>query len=687
MHEHKEHDMHREPQIAESHQMKHKEVHEEHEHKALSTAHHKMMMEDYKKRFIISTILTIPLIILSPFIQDIIGYTLVFPGSELVIFVLASIVYFYGGYPFITGLMKELKSRKPGMMTLIGLAISVAYAYSLAVLFLIPGKTFFWELATLVDIMLLGHWIEMKAVIGASKALEEITKLIPSTAHLITHKGEVVDVPLSQLKPGDKVLVKPGERIPADGEVIEGSTSVDESMLTGESKPVTKKQGDMVIGGSINLEGAIKVEIQRTGKETYLGQIIKLMEEAQATKLRMQSLADRAAVISTIIAIITGTITFIGWVLFGAEAIFALERMVTVMVITCPHALGLAVPLVVSVSTARSAKNGLLIRDKRAFEAAKDVQVIVFDKTGTLTEGRFAVTNIVPLDEQFDEKKILSLAAALEANSEHPIARGIYEKAKEMEVNIPNAKDFKSITGIGVKGNVEGLNVMVVGPGYLKEHSIEIRDERVLELQRSGKTTVYVVVDDRVVGAIALGDIIRKESMETIRELKSMGIKCVMLTGDNKVTAQDVASKLEIDEVFAEVLPQEKVNVIKELQGRSLKVAMVGDGVNDAPALIQADVGIAIGAGTDIAIESADIILVRNDPRDVVSVIKLSKLTYRKMIENLLWATGYNAFAIPAAAGLLIGIGILFSPAIGAIFMSLSTVIVAINAKLFPEKF
>lgn len=661
--------------------------HKKHEHVTLSTEHHKTMLMDFKKRFIVSTTLTIPLIILSPFIQEILGYSLVFPFSDYIIFLLASVVYLYGGKPFLKGIISEFSARKPGMMTLIALAISVAYIYSIAVLFLIPGKTFFWELATLVDIMLLGHWVEMKAVIGASKALEEITRLLPSIAHLVRENNEIIDVPLSELKPSDIVLVKPGERIPADGIIISGITSIDESMLTGESKPVTKKKGDLVIGGSINLEGAVKIQIQRTGRDTYLGQIIRLMKEAQATKLRMQSLADKAAVILTIIAIVAGTITLLTWILLGAEAIFALERMVTVMVITCPHALGLAVPLVVSVSTARSAKNGLLIRDKRAFEATRDIQVIVFDKTGTLTEGRFAVTDIVPLTNDYDERDILRLAAALEINSEHPIARGIIEKAKEEKIDFPQVKNFVSIPGIGVKGVIGDHEVMVVGPGYLRENNIEIRSKKILELQESGKTTVFLILNKKVIGALALGDVIRRESIETIKELKDMGIKCVMLTGDNRVTAQDVASKIGIDEVFAEVLPHEKVNVIKELQKRGLSVAMVGDGVNDAPALIQADVGIAIGAGTDIAIESADIILVRNDPRDVVSVIKLSKLTYRKMIENLIWATGYNAFAIPAAAGILMSFGLLLTPAIGAIFMSLSTVIVAINAQLFPKKF
>jgi len=662
-------------------------MHEPHEHEAEEDHkdHHRMMLQDFKKRFIVSTILTIPILFLSPFIQRLLGFEISFPGHLYVLFTLSTIVYFYGGYPFLKGLFNEIRIQKPGMMTLIGLAITVAYAYSDAVVFIIPGKTFFWELVTLIDIMLLGHWIEMRAVMGASRALEAITKLIPSQAHLITEDETIINVPTSKLKPGDKVLVRPGERIPADGVVIKGETSIDESMLTGESIPVAKKVGDTVIGGSINLEGAIVVEITHTGAQTYLAQIIRLVQEAQKTRSRIQDLADRAALILTIIAIVGGLSTFLAWLMIGYDPLFSLERMVTVMVITCPHALGLAIPLVVAVSTSMSAQNGFLIRDRRAFERARNIQVIVFDKTGTLTEGRFGVTDIIPL-EGHSEEDVLALAASLEVNSEHPIGYGIVEKAKEMNIKLYDVSNFKSIPGRGVQGVIDGKNVMIIGPGYLKEMGITVNEPKVKEVQEQGKTTVFVLVDNKIIGAIALADIIRPESIEAIKELKKMGIHCVMLTGDNKITAQRVAEQIGIDEVFAEVLPHEKVEVIKQLQKRGYIVAMVGDGVNDAPALIQADVGIAIGAGTDIAIESADIILVRNDPKDAVSVVKLAKITYKKMKENLLWATGYNMVAIPTAAGVLYKYGILLSPAIGAILMSISTVIVAINARLFPSK-
>ena len=646
--------------------------------------HHQMMLQDFKKRFIVSLIITMPILVLSPFLQQILNFKITFTGDLYVLFVLSSVVYIYGGYPFLKGMIAEIKGKKPGMMTLIGLAISVAYVYSGAVIFLISGRTFFWELATLIDIMLLGHWIEMRAVLGASRALEKITKLIPSTAHLILENETIVDVPTSKLKVGDVVLVRPGERIPADGVIIKGETSVDESMLTGESIPVSKKASDTVIGGSINLEGAIVARIEHAGEETYLSQIIKLIQEAQKTRSKMQDLADRAAFVLTVIAIIGGLTTFIIWLLFGFDVLFALERMVTVMVITCPHALGLAIPLVVAVSTSTSAQNGLLIRNRQAFERARNVQVVILDKTGTLTEGRFGVTDIIPLAD-FTEDEILAFAASLEVNSEHPIARGIMEKAKAKKIKLLNVDNFKAIPGRGVQGIIDGKKVMIASPGFLKEKGIKVNNSQVIQIQKQGKTTVFVMVDDTIIGAIALADIIRPESIEAIKELKSMGIRCVMLTGDNKVTAKSVAEQLGIDEFFAEVLPHEKVNVVKKLQEQGYIVAMVGDGVNDAPALIQADIGIAIGAGTDVAIESADIILVKNDPRNVVSVIKLAKITFNKMKENLMWATGYNVVAIPTAAGVLYNYGILLSPAIGAILMSLSTVIVAVNARLFPK--
>nr|QEK15734.1 copper-translocating P-type ATPase [Thermococcus aciditolerans] len=654
--------------------------HEKHEHEGHSHAkHHEMMMEDFKKRFIVSAILTVPILILSPLIQNFFGFELTFPGDRYVLFGLSAAVYFYGGWPFLKGMRDELKKKLPGMMTLIALAITVAFFYSAAVTFGLPGKTFYWELATLIDIMLIGHYIEMRSVLGASRALEELIKLMPTEAHLVTPEG-VKDVPVSELKKGDVVLVKPGEKIPSDGLILEGETSVNEAMLTGESKPVYKKPGDTVIGGSINLEGAIKVRIEKTGKDTYLMQVVELVRQAQETRSRTQDLANRAAFYLTLIAITAGAVTLGAWLYLGKPFVFALERMVTVMVITCPHALGLAVPLVVSVSTSLSAKKGILIRNREAFERAKDVQVVVFDKTGTLTEGKFEVTEVIPLDE-LDENEILRYAGALEAHSSHPIAQGIVEKAEELNLDVYEVKESKVLPGKGVQGVINGREVFVVSPGFLKENELWREDERVKEVLEQGKTVVFLVIDGRLVGALALADKIRPESREAVEKLHEMGIKAYMLTGDNAKVAKWVAEELGLDGFFAEVLPHQKSERVKELQEQGYTVAMVGDGINDAPALIQADVGIAIGAGTDVAIESADIILVKNDPRDVITGIHLAKATYRKMVQNLAWATGYNAFAIPLAAGVLYGYGILLSPALGALLMSLSTVIVAINAR------
>ena len=665
------------------HKMENEQGHEMHEHEAHKghshAEHHKMMMEDFKRRFIISGILTIPILFLSPLIQRFLGFTFIFPGDHYVLFGLSAVVYFYGGWPFLNGMIDELKKKLPGMMTLIALAITVAFSYSVAVTFGLPGKTFYWELATLIDIMLLGHYIEMRSVLGASRALEELIKLMPTEAHLITPEG-VRDVPVSELKKGDVVLVKPGEKIPSDGIIIEGETSVNEAMLTGESKPVYKKPGDTVIGGSINLEGAIKVRIEKTGKDTYLMQVVELVRQAQETRSKTQDLANRAALWLTIIAITAGSITLGTWLYIGKPFVFAIERMVTVMVITCPHALGLAVPLVVSVSTSISAKKGILIRNREAFERAKDVQVVVFDKTGTLTEGKFEVTDIIQLDELGDEE-ILKYAAALEAQSSHPIAQGIVEKAKALGIELHDVEQSKVLPGKGVQGTINGKEVLVVSPGFLKENGLWVEDERINKVLEQGKTVVFLVIEGKLVGAIALADRIRPESREAVEKLHEMGIKAYMLTGDNAKVAKWVAEELGLDGFFAEVLPHQKSEKVKELQEQGYTVAMVGDGINDAPALIQADVGIAIGAGTDVAIESADIILVRNDPRDVITAVHLARATYGKMVQNLAWATGYNTFAIPLAAGVLYSYGILLSPAVGAILMSLSTVIVAINAK------
>lgn len=636
---------------------------------------------DFRRRFWISLIVTIPVLILSPSIQEFagVGNALRFPGDQYVLFVLASFVYFYGGYPFLRGIVNELRARLPGMMTLIAVAITTAYLYSTAITFGLSGGVLFWELSTLIDIMLLGHWVEMRSVMGASRALEELAKLMPSDAHKLQADGTVQDVPLDSLVVGDRVLVKPGEKVPADGEVVDGETSVNESMLTGESTPVAKKVGALVIGGAINGEGAITVEVKKTGKDSFLSQVIDLVKEAQQSKSRTQDLADRAALALVIIALAGGAITFLVWQLLIATSVdFGLERAVTVMVIACPHALGLAIPLVVAISTALGAQNGLLVRNRAAFEQARNIQAIIFDKTGTLTEGRFGVTDVVTFTNEVSEQALLAYAAALEGRSEHPIAQGIVTSTSPSTVHV---ESFRALPGRGVQGTLDGKKVQVVSPGYLKESALTVTDDRIERLSAQGKTVVFVVIEGAVVGAIALADVVRPESKQAIAELKEMGIRGIMVTGDNRRVAEWVAGELGIDEYFAEVLPQDKVVKVKEVQSRGLVVAMVGDGVNDAPALAQADVGIAIGAGTDVAVETGDIILVRSNPLDAVTIVALARSTYRKMVQNLAWATGYNTFAIPLAAGILYPFGIILTPAAGAVLMSASTIIVAINSQ------
>ena len=645
--------------------------------------HHAHMVADFKQRFWVSLVLTIPVVALAPMIQSWLGLseTLDFPGDSLVQFMFASVVYFYGGWPFLSGLASELRRRMPGMMTLIALAISVAYFYSSAVVFGLAGEVFFWELATLIDIMLLGHWIEMRSVMGASAALEKLVKLMPSDAHLVAEDGSTRDVPVTDLHHGDRVLVKPGEKIPTDGVIVEGRSTINEAMLTGESKPAEKSEGDEVIGGAVNGEAAFTIEVRRTGNETYLAQVIEMVRKAQESKSRTQDLANRAAFWLTIIAISVGSATLVTWLLIGKPFDFSLERAVTVMIIACPHALGLAVPLVVAVSTSISAGNGLLIRDRTAFERGRDLDAIVFDKTGTLTEGRFGVTDVITLGER-SEEDLLRLAASLESQSEHPIAEGVVRSAEERGISFPPPSEFRAIPGRGAEAVVDGTRLRIVSPGYLREHDLTVTDDRVRAVADQGKTVVYLLIDGAVEGAIALADIIRPESREALERLKAMGIQVMMLTGDAEAVARWVSEELGLDDYFAEVLPDQKASKIKEVQSRGLVVAMTGDGVNDAPALTQADVGIAVGAGTDVAIESADIVLVRSDPRDVTAVVELSRATYHKMVQNLWWATGYNAFAIPAAAGVLYPLGIVLSPAVGAVFMSLSTVIVSINARM-----
>ncbi|MBN1855866.1 MAG: cadmium-translocating P-type ATPase [Dehalococcoidia bacterium] len=642
--------------------------------------HHAMMIADFRRRLQVSLALTVPILLLSPMIQGFLGLAgrLDFPGDSYLLFALSTVVYLYGGWPFLTGIVSELRAKAPGMMTLIAVAITTAYAYSSAVVFGLSGSIFYWELATLIDVMLLGHWLEMRSIVAASSAVEELAMLMPSEAHKLMPEGSTAEVPLDELAAGDRVLVKPGEKVPADGQVVDGETSVDESMLTGESLPVPKQVGATVIGGSINAEGAITVEVKKTGADSYLAQVAELVRIAQESKSRTQNLADRAALVLTVVALGGGAITLLVWIgPMGQDFVFGLARMVTVMVIACPHALGLAIPLVVAVSTSLSAKSGLLIKNRDGFEQARTIQAILFDKTGTLTQGKFGVTDTILLGKEMTESDLLQYAASVEAHSEHPIAAGIVAAA---ESTLP-VDDFKSLPGKGAQGKVKGRDVMAVSPGYLKEQNITVNDARIERLSSQGKTVIFVLIDGELAGAVALADVVRPESKQTISELQAMGIRCMMLTGDNQQVAKWVADEVGLDEYFAEVLPEQKAEKVKEVQSRGLKVAMTGDGVNDAPALAQADVGIAIGAGTDVAVATADVVLIRSNPLDVVATIKLSKATYRKMVQNLVWATGYNVITIPLAAGVAYGAGIVLDPAVGAALMATSATIVAINAR------
>jgi P-type Cu2+ transporter len=641
---------------------------------------HSSMINDLKKRFWISLLFTVPILILSPTIQELIGLgnLLRFTGDFYLLFILSSVVYFYGGYPFFKGFFNEIKMRTPGMDMLISVAITSAYIYSSAVVFGLVGDVFFWELATLIDIMLVGHWLEMKSVMGASKALEELVKLMPSTAHKVLNDMSTTDIPLDELVIGDHVIIKPGEKVPADGIIINGTSNIDESMITGESVPIFKEVSAEVIGGSINGDGSVTVEVKKIGNDSFLSKVITLVEEAQASKSRTQNLADRFAVWLTIIALSGGFLTLLVWLgitNFGFE--FALERAVTVMVIACPHALGLAIPLVVAVSTSLSASNGLLIRNRASFERARDIDAIIFDKTGTLTEGKFGVTDVINLSGEYNENDLIKYAASLESYSEHPIAKGVVSSAKE----IFEVENFKSIPGKGVNGIINSKNVELISPGYLKELGINISNEKVDKLLSEGKTIVFLIINGEIKGAIALADIIRDESKKAVKEFKSMGIECIMITGDRNEVAEWVSNEILLDKYYAEVLPQEKAAKVREIQSKGLVVAMTGDGINDAPALAQADVGIAIGAGTDVAIEAGDVILVRSNPLDAVYIIKLAKSTYNKMFQNLIWGAGYNIFAIPIAAGVLFSYGILLTPAAGVILMSLSTLVVALNSR------
>lgn len=669
---------HNEQQEHQGHQEHHAHEHQEHD----KHAGHSVAM--FRDKFWLSFILTIPVLIYSENIQRWLHFSPpAFGAAQYVPLILGTIIFFYGGLVFLKGALGELKAKRPGMMTLISLAITVAFVYSVAVQFGLSGEAFFWELATLVTIMLLGHWLEMASVKKAESALDAIKQLLPDKAEKLVN-GKPTQVLVSELKIGDLVLIRPGASIPADGTVAEGVSSVNEAAITGESKPVSKGVNDGVIAGTINQDGSLSVKVTKLGEDTALAGIMRLVAEAQASKSNVQALADKAAFGLTIMAIIAGLLTFLIWV-FAKDTNFALERTVTVLIIACPHALGLAVPLVVSISTSLSARNGLLVRKRLALESARQLDWVLFDKTGTLTKAEHGVTDIWPTNG-YDEKDILRLAASLEQSSEHIVGRGIVKKAEEQKLPLDKVTDFAALPGLGVKGLLgDGKTYVAASRRYIEENKFAVSNalkKQIEQAAKDGKTEVYLIRNNRVIGALALADVIREESKPAIAVLKSLGIKSAMITGDSEEVAAYVAQQLGLDQYFARVRPEHKAAKVKQLQARGEKVAMVGDGINDAPALTQADIGIAIGAGTDVAIKSADIILVKSDPRDVVKVIKLSKATYRKMAQNLVWATGYNIVAIPLAAGALYRYGIVLAPAIGAVLMSASTVVVAFNAQL-----
>ncbi|NOY98412.1 MAG: copper-translocating P-type ATPase [Chloroflexi bacterium] len=639
----------------------------------------------FRQRFWISLLLSIPVLLYSPSIQNWLGFSVsAFPGSDWITPIFGVIVFFYGGMPFLQMAVPEVRKREPGMMTLISLAISVAFIYSLGAYFFALGSTFFWELVTLIDIMLLGHWIEMRSVRQASGALNELAKLMPDTAERIAPDGSIEEVSASQLQTGDLVLVRPGASVPADGEVAEGESDVNEAMITGESLPVKKAPGDKVIAGTINSDGSLRVRVTATGDETALAGIMRLVEQAQQSKSDTQILADKAAGWLFYVALGVAVLTAIAWTIGVGFNVEVIARVATVLVIACPHALGLAVPLVVAITTAMGAQNGILVRDRLALEEAREINTVIFDKTGTLTRGEFGVVDIAAVNG-WDAEKALALAAAVEGDSEHTIARGIRLSAEERDLARPKVTNFEAIKGRGVRAQSGGHTVHIGGPRLLEMLKLDVPAELhhlTEQAAQRGQSVVYLFQNEQAVAAFALADVVRPESKAAIDKLHEMGIEVAMLTGDSRAVAQAVADELGIDQVFAEVLPEDKDQKVAELQAQGKKVAMVGDGVNDAPALTRADVGIAIGGGTDVAIESAGIILVRSNPLDVVKIFALSRASYRKMIQNLWWAAGYNIVALPLAAGVLAPIGILLSPAMGAVLMSLSTVIVAINAQL-----
>lgn len=663
--------------------------HEKMDHTSHGGMDHSMHMGNLKQKFIVSLILSVPIIMLSPMMGGKLPFQLSFPGSEWLVLVLASVLFFYGGMPFLKGAKMELEMKSPAMMTLISLGISVAYIYS--VYAFIANNVlnsnqhvmdFFWELATLILIMLLGHWIEMNAISNAGNALQKMAELLPGSATLIDESGNKKEVPLKEVQLGDKVLVKAGEKIPTDGRIIDGKTTVNESMVTGESKDVQKGINDKVIGGSVNGSGTITAEVTGTGESGYLSQVMELVSNAQKEKSAVETLSDKVAKWLFYIALTVGVGAFILWLAITGDLNMALERMVTVLIIACPHALGLAIPLVTARSTSLGAKNGLLIKNRRALEAAKKVDVIMMDKTGTLTEGNFAVNDYRSFKSAYTKEQVLELMAALEQNSSHPLSAGVLKKAADLNVSIPQAADVNNIPGVGLEGRVNGKDIKIVSVAYLDKNNISY-DRKVFDaLSSQGNSVSFLLVEEENIGLAAQGDQIKAEAKSMIAQLIEQGIQPVMLTGDNKQVAAVVAEQLGITDVHAELMPEDKEKTVKEYEKKGLVVMMVGDGVNDAPGLVRADIGLAIGAGTDVAIDSADVILVKSNPSDILHFLSLAKNTQRKMVQNLWWGAGYNIIAIPLAAGVLAGVGILLSPAVGAVLMSLSTIIVAVNAML-----
>ena len=679
--DHSMHMGHNHGDIANSKQMDHS-MHMDHEHGGMD---HSMHMGNFKQKFWLSLILAIPIILFSPMMGMEFPFQVTFPGSDWLVLILATILFIYGGQPFLSGAKMELKQKSPAMMTLIAMGITVAYIYSVYSFIanlLNPHShvmDFFWELATLIVIMLLGHWIEMNAVSNASNALQKLAELLPESVKRLTKDGKEETVSLKEVNEGDRLIVRSGDKMPTDGVILKGETIVDESAVTGESRGIKKQANDKVIGGSINGDGTIEIEVTGTGENGYLAKVMEMVRKAQGEKSKLESLSDKVAKWLFYVALIVGILAFIAW-LFLTDLPNALERMVTVFIIACPHALGLAIPLVVARSTSIAAKNGLLLKNRNALEQANDLDVIMLDKTGTLTEGKFTVTGVEVLDDAFNKNEILQYLGALEANANHPLAVGIMNYLKEHEIKPYQAENLKNLSGVGLEATVKKQQVKIVNEKEVERLGLNVEQALLKPYQEQGNTISFLILENHLAAIVALGDVVKTEAKEFIRTLKERKITPVMLTGDNKNAAQAVADYLGIEEYYGGLLPDDKEAVVQKYLDQGKKVIMVGDGINDAPSLARASIGMAIGAGTDIAIDSADVVLTNSDPKDILHFLDLAKQTRKKMIQNLWWGAGYNILAIPLAAGILAPIGIILSPAVGAVLMSLSTVVVALNA-------